>query len=285
MLLPNFQELVQIKNKSEEIYLHILKETMKDVGGHISQLRGRGMEFDKIRKYELGDDVRHIHWKITAKTGQPHIKTFIEEKQKEVMLFIDANENMNFGTKNTFKSIQAAKIASAIMWKSYKNGDKVGGCIFGNEHEKISLYKTKKSDLSILQILKKLSQNLPSQSKISLSSAIKNNIASIKKNSTIFIISDFIDMDENILEPLMMLRKKAEIIFVMTRDPLDAEMPNLKNIKLRHHAHKITLNDAKAVQNSYLEYFQNNEDILNDIMRKLKISKVEISTMDNMIPF
>jgi uncharacterized protein (DUF58 family) len=279
MILPEFKELVQLQHSANNSYSHLIKKTIKNIGGHLSSLKGRGMEFNKIRKYELGDDVRHIHWKITAKTGQPHIKTFIEEKQKEILLFIDANENMNFGTKNTFKSIQAARIAASIMWQSYKNKDKVGGCVFGSEDKKISFHQNKKSNLSIIQILKELSNNNPAKSSIAISTSIRKNIHLIKKNTTIFIISDFIDIDNDLLDILTILRKKSEIIFVIVRDPFDSKLPKLQNIKFNFDKEEIVLSgNDNSLQNAYTRLYQENENKINDIMRMLKISKIEVLT-------
>lgn len=281
MILPNFKELIQLQHNSNNLYSRFLKKTMRNAGGNASHLKGRGMEFNKIRRYELGDEVRHIHWKITAKTGQPHVKTFIEEKQKEILVFIDANKNMDFGTINTFKSVQAAKIAASILWHSYKNNDKVGGCVFGSENKKISFHQNRKSNLSILQILKELSTNQPAKLAISVSEAIKKNIQFIKKNSTVFIISDFVHIEDDLLETLCILRKKSEIIFVVVRDPFDLKLPKLRNIKFSFGKKEVILDgNTNSIENSYIKYNQENSDKMKNIMKKLGISKIEASTKD-----
>ena len=98
-------------------------------GGHGSSFRGRGMEFDEVRVYHPGDDVRTIDWRVTARTGRPHTKLFQEERERPVLVLVDARASMRFGTRDCFKSVLAAKAAAVLAWIGIGGGDRVGGLV------------------------------------------------------------------------------------------------------------------------------------------------------------
>ena len=276
-MLPDFKELTKLKDKAKNFNLFSSKKQIIDAGGHISHIKGRGMEFDQVRTYEIGDDVKNIHWKITAKTNQPHIKTFMEEKQKNIMICVDINEGMNFGTRNIFKSVQAARVAAIIDWKANANNDRVGGCLFGGGTTEI--IPDNKSDLSILKILRKLSQNKASSNKTRLSSAAKEINKIAKNGSTIFIISDFLNIEESLTKDLSMLRKKNDIIFIAINDPFDKELPKMGRVSFNNNGKKFTFDcNDKNFQNNYKQQWQENSEKLQNIMKNLMIPKVDIST-------
>ncbi|MDA9818224.1 DUF58 domain-containing protein [Flavobacteriaceae bacterium] len=281
-MLPNFKELVKIKDKAKKINLFSPKRHILDAGGQISNIKGRGMEFDQVRAYEIGDDVKNIHWKITAKTNEPHVKTFIEEKQKNITICVDVNEGMNFGTRNVFKSVQAARIAAIIAWKANSNNDRIGGCLFGGG--KTDIIPDSKSELSILKILRKLSKNKISPNKTKLSNAIKEISKTVKNGSTIFIISDFLDIEENLTKDLSMLQSKNDVIFIAVNDPFDKELPKMGKINLNSNGKKFTFDcNNQDFQKNYQRQWQDNSEKLQTIMKNLMIPKVDISTESNIL--
>ena len=99
-------------------------------GMHRARLRGRGMEFLETRHYQAGDDSRHIEWRITARTGKPHVKVFHEERERPVVIVTDFRPSMYFGTRLAFKSVVAARLAAILAWTVANQGDRVGGVIF-----------------------------------------------------------------------------------------------------------------------------------------------------------
>ncbi len=103
-------------------------------GGYLSGFKGRGMDFEEVRAYQPGDDVRLIDWRVTARTGKPFTKIFHEERERPVFIVVDLSATMFFGTKTAFKSVIAAKVAALIAWAAVKNGDRVGGIFYGGEN-------------------------------------------------------------------------------------------------------------------------------------------------------
>ena len=99
-------------------------------GQHLSKLRGRGMDFAEVRHYQAGDEIRHMEWRVTARTGRPHVKLYQEERERPVIILADFSPSMYFGTRLAFKSVVAARLAALLAWTVVKQGDRVGGLLF-----------------------------------------------------------------------------------------------------------------------------------------------------------
>src|SRR5579862_7094005 len=113
MLYPDFNDLISYKErKLGKLQLARRKVSATATGNHHSPFRGQGLEFDAVREYVPGDDIRNIDWRVTARTGSPHLKVFQEERERHIVLCVDMNATMRFGTRNTFKSVQAARVAA-----------------------------------------------------------------------------------------------------------------------------------------------------------------------------
>src|SRR5690606_33934634 len=108
----------------------------KLAGTYLAKSKGRGMEFDEVRHYQPGDDVRTIDWRVTARTGKVHTKLFREEKERPVFILTDLGNSMRFGSGLLFKSVQAAHLAALIGWHVKQHGDKLGGLVFSQQHHR-----------------------------------------------------------------------------------------------------------------------------------------------------
>ena len=130
----SMQELLQYQSKSRLIDLVGKKNIHgKQAGNYLSRSKGRGMEFDEVRHYQIGDDVRAIDWRVTARTGKTHTKLFREEIERPVLVATDLSQNMHFGSKLLFKSVQAAHLAALVAWHAKSRGDRIGGLVFRDE--------------------------------------------------------------------------------------------------------------------------------------------------------
>ena len=127
-------ELLQYQSKSRLIDLVGKKNIQgKQSGNYLSRSKGRGMEFDEVRHYQTGDDVRAIDWRVTARTGKTHTKLFREEIERPVLVATDLSQNMRFGSKLLFKSVQAAHLAALVAWHAKSRGDRLGGLVFSDQ--------------------------------------------------------------------------------------------------------------------------------------------------------
>ena len=126
-------ELIRLKAAGESLKIGALRVRAIEAGGHLSRLKGRGVEFDESRPYQPGDDLRTMDWKVTARTGKPHTKVFREERDRPVILWLDLRRPMMFATKGVFKAVRAAQTAALVAWSAVANGDRLGGLIFSDQ--------------------------------------------------------------------------------------------------------------------------------------------------------
>jgi uncharacterized protein (DUF58 family) len=248
-------------------------------GGHISKLRGRGIEFDEVRIYQAGDDIKRMDWKITAKTGKPHTKLFHDERDRPVYLLIDDRANMQFGTRNAFKSVIAAEIASIFAWAASIHGDKVGAVITnGEDCIELKPYMRKQGVLPILKKLTAKSNHANSE----LSEALIHLRHVITPGSLIFIISDFYNLGNEFEKHLSRLRIHNEIVSCYIYDVFEKELPKKGIYQVSDGKKRFQLNagDAKF-KRSYHELFAKRYDEALMMHNKWNIPMLELATNDN----
>jgi uncharacterized protein (DUF58 family) len=132
-LQPRLDDLLELRHRARTLGLasrHLVNSTFS--GLYASVFRGTGLDFEEVREYQEGDDIRNMDWKVTARTNLPHLKVFREERERSVLLCVDKSPHMSFGTRGTFKSIQAARAAALLGWAANALNDRVGGLLYGD---------------------------------------------------------------------------------------------------------------------------------------------------------
>jgi hypothetical protein len=132
-LYPRLDDLLELRHQAHTLGVpshHLVNSTF--AGLYASVFRGAGVNFEEVREYREGDDIRYMDWKVTARTNEPHLKVFREERERSVVLCVDRGPHMVFGTRGTFKSVQAARAAALIGWAASRLNDRVGGMAFGD---------------------------------------------------------------------------------------------------------------------------------------------------------
>lgn len=127
---PSLDDLIRLSHPAAGLSLARPTVRALQSGQYLSAFKGRGMEFDETRPYAQGDDVRHLDWRVTARTGKPHTKLFREERERPVLLSVDYRASMRFATRGMFKSVMAARLAALVAWSALRHGDRIGGQIF-----------------------------------------------------------------------------------------------------------------------------------------------------------
>jgi uncharacterized protein (DUF58 family) len=192
-------------------------------GEYHSAFKGRGMSFSEVRNYQYGDDVRSIDWNVTARTGEPHIKIFEEERELTVMLLVDVSPSAFFGSVAKFKNELITEICAVLAFSAIQNNDKVGLILFS---DRVELYiPPKKGRGHILRIIRELVNHEPRGEKTDIGDALiyLNNV--IKKRSIAFVVSDFLSADYE--EALRIAAKKHDVIGFHVYDPREQELPNV----------------------------------------------------------
>lgn len=272
----SLDELISLRASSRDLSLvkNNKPKTLR-VGSHLSASKGRGMDFEEVRVYRPGDDVRNMDWRVTARTNVPHIKVFREERERPVFLVVDFTETMFFGTRAAFKSVVAARVAAILAWATVASGDRVGAVLF-SEHDMVEI-KPGARDRSALRILKQLSDftkssqpivgrhpgfepGQPRHPGLDPGSSINKALTTLNRiapsGSLIFLLSDFESFDEQALQQYKRLAQSNQIISGLIYDPLEAEPPKPGLYQFSDGAQKILLNTAtKSLCEQYRAQF------------------------------
>jgi uncharacterized protein (DUF58 family) len=209
------QRVRQIEIKTRSVVDAILS------GEYHSAFKGRGMEFSEVREYTEGDDIRSIDWNVTARTGHPHVKKHIEERELTVMLVVDASASGDFGTAGQYKSERAVEMCALLAFSAIKNSDRVGLIIFTNEVE--TYIPPKKGRNHVLRVIRELLYFRPRNSSTRISEAIDFLNRVQKRKTVVFLVSDFLDSDYH--SALRIAAHRHDIIACTVSDPREYTLP------------------------------------------------------------
>lgn len=251
-------------------------------GEYHSTFKGRGMSFSEVRDYQFGDDVRNIDWNVTARTGDPHIKIFEEERELTVMLLIDVSQSAYFGTTNQLKQGIMTEISAVLSFSAIQNNDKVGVLFFSDKIEKF--IPPKKGKPHILRIIRELIDFHPEDKGTNIGEALRyfNNL--VKKRSICFILSDF--MNTGYEDPLRIAARRHDIIGVHLYDPREKEIPNVGLIRaVDAETGRIGWIDTgmRHIREKYAATFQENFDYFRNTFLKSGTDYVSIRTDESYV--
>jgi len=197
-------------------------------GQYHSVFKGRGMEFAEVRHYLPGDDVRTIDWNVTARTGVPHVKRFVEERELTVMLLVDASASTHFGTVKQLKSEMAAELAAVFAFSAITNNDKVGLVMF-SDHIELSV-RPKKGNRHVLRVIREVLSFTPRGRGTNIAAALEHLGHVSKRRCVTFVISDFLDPAAR--AALKLANRRHDVVGVVLDDPRDLALPDVGLIEL-----------------------------------------------------
>ncbi|MCB0175708.1 MAG: DUF58 domain-containing protein [Anaerolineae bacterium] len=194
-------------------------------GEYHSIFKGRGMEFNEVRPYLPGDEIRTIDWNVTARTGQPHVKQFVEERELTVMLVVDASGSGDFASEGQFKRELAAELASVLSFAATTNKDKVGLLIFTDQVE--LFIPPRKGRRHVLRLIRELLAFEPQGDGTDIKLALDTINQILKRRSILFLVSDFLDDPERYQQVLHRTNRKHDVIAIDLHDPLERDIANV----------------------------------------------------------
>lgn len=223
-------ELIALRPSARRLSFHHRNKANATLGGaYYSHFRGRGMDFDEVRLYQAGDDLRHLDWRVTARRQVPHTKIFREERERPIYLLVDFRASMYFGTRVAFKSVIAAKIASLLSWAAIESGDRVGAVLVTAAGPIILRPQARqKGALLILKQLAELTTHEPSDyesSALPLLESFGVLQQVVRPNGLVFIVSDFQGINASDLTVLQSVAVKQQLVSMMVYDPLEENLP------------------------------------------------------------
>lgn len=195
-------------------------------GRHLSPVRGRGMEFDDIRLFQQGDDIRQLDWKLLARTGELHTRLYREERERPVFLLLDMSASMQFASRGHFKSLLAAYAGSLVGWAAQRGGDRVGGQILHSDGSS-TLRKPVSARQGVAGLIAAMAEQVgvEGESSADLAGALSQAEALLSTGTQLYIISDFRELDDAVETHLQRLARRCELQLVMLSDPLERALP------------------------------------------------------------
>ncbi|MEJ6792478.1 MAG: DUF58 domain-containing protein [Lacinutrix sp.] len=198
-------------------------------GEYHSTFKGRGMTFSEVRQYQFGDDVRNIDWNVTARTNQPHVKVFEEERELTMLLMVDISGSELFGTDQQFKNEIITEISATLAFSAKQNNDKIGLILFSDE---IELYiPPKKGRSHVLRIIRELIELKPKSKGTNIAEALKFMRNVMKKKAIVFVLSDFIVDDYK--QTLKIAAGKHDVTGIRVYDKSEETIPNLGIVQMQ----------------------------------------------------
>ena len=258
-------------------------------GPNKSNFRGRGIDFEEVRNYQPGDDIRTIDWRVTARTGTAHTKLFREERERPVLVVVDQRSSMFFGSSHCFKSVIGAQLASLLAWSALDNGERVGGLVFNDGgHREVRPRRSRRNVLALLSQVEHYNKQLPGDAE-SDAQNFADMLANLRRiarpGSSLFLISDFRGAeDEHAQEHLFQLAQHTEITALACSDPLENALPRAGRYAVTDGIERSELATAdRRLRTSYKQSADQRAASLAQSLRRLGIPLLRAST--NEAPF
>lgn len=246
-------------------------------GEYQSAFKGRGMEFAEVREYTYGDDIRQIDWNVTARTGDPFIKQFEEEREQTLMLCVDISPSGVFGSQNQSKMELSIEICAVLAFSAIKNGDKVGLVLFTDEIEKV--IPPKKGRLHVLRLIRELLTTEPEGTGTDLSEALSYVNRLLNRRAIIILASDF--QDEGYDRQMKITNRKHDLVNIFINDKLEDELPDLGLVPLRdaETGEEVLVDtSSQKVRKAYQKKRRIRKEKLRDHFLRMKIDTIELET-------
>jgi len=246
-------------------------------GEYHSVFKGRGMEFDEVREYQVGDDIRTIDWNVTARYGHPFVKRYVEERELTVMLLVDASSSGEFGTGWQLKGELAVEICALLAFSAIKNNDKVGLIIFTDKIEKVIL--PKKGRKHVLRVIRELLYFNPEQKKTDIKLALDYLNKILTRKAIVFLISDFLGTGYEMA--LNVANKRHDLIGITIRDPREIDLPPLGIIEFEDAETGETIvidTYDNEIRKSFAEVSSEGRSNLELIFKKLGVDYINVMT-------
>jgi uncharacterized protein (DUF58 family) len=246
-------------------------------GEYHSVFKGRGMEFDEVREYQRGDDIRTIDWNVTARMGFPYVKRYVEERELTVMLVVDASSSSDFGTQEQAKGELAAELCALLAFSAIKNNDRVGLLIFTSEVEKF--IPPKKGRKHVLRVIREVLYFKPERSGTDIPAALEYLNRVLKRKGVVFLISDF--MDQDFQRALSIANNRHDLIAARITDPRELELPPAGMIELEdaETGERVLVDSYDSdIRRTFASYSREDREKLERTFRTMGIDSIEVMT-------
>ena len=278
------EDLIALRFPARQLRLGRRNRALSVLAGpNKSNFRGRGIDFEEVRSYQPGDDIRSIDWRVTARTGDAHTKLFREERERPVLVAVDQRSGMFFGSSHCFKSVLAAQLASLLAWSALDAGDRVGGLVFnGQGHREFRPRRSRKTVLALLSEVARYNRALPMTAPATsdFPEILANLRRIVRPGSSLFIISDFRGAgDEHAREQLFQLAQHIEITAIACSDRLEADLPRAGHYAVTDGSARSELDTANStIRRAYANRAREQRELLRKDLLRLGIPLLQART-------
>ena len=264
--------------KIRRIQIHTSHVANDVFAGHYhSTFKGQGMEFEEVREYMPGDDVRSIDWNVTARQGKPFIKRFREERELTVMLLVDVSASQAFGTNEQLKRELVAEVGATLAFSATTNNDKVGLILFSDQIE--AHVKPAKGTRHVLRVILELLTHEPAGQGTNIAAALEHLNRVLRRRAVVFIISDFEGADYE--RQLRIAKRRHNVIPVSIRDPREMELPNVRFVELvdNETGQRIMVDTSSAAfREAYRRQAAQRDEARQKMFQRLDAKAIELMT-------
>ena len=272
-----FKKVRKIEIKSRGLSSNIF------AGKYHSAFKGRGMAFSEVRAYQYGDDVRDIDWNVTARTGNPYVKVFEEERELTVMLLVDVSGSLDFGTCAESKRDVVTEISATLAFSAIQNNDKIGVVFFSDKIEKF--IPPKKGRKHILYIIHEMLNFKPESRKTDISCVLEFLVSAVKRRCTAFLISDFYAR-HNFDKQMMVCSNKHDVVAIQVYDPFAKTLPDVGLMKVSdlETGHEMFIDTSdKKLRKAHHDYWQERENELDSLFKRTNVDCVSVATNEDYV--
>ena len=283
------ERLIEGRHVAQSININAQSKALALLAGRRKiRQRGRGVDFEEVRLYAPGDDVRSIDWRVTARSGDPHTKLFQEDREQPIVLLVDLRSPMWFGSKNCFKTVLASHIASVLAWAGLDAGERVGGIAMTNSGlVEIKPQRSKRSVLRFLRLMESApspSASLGDDAPDTWSVALSQLKSLSRPGARLMVISDFTDLlsDTTVEKTLRDIVSHRQVVCFKITDPLDAELPPSGRYALTDGNKQIKIDTSmQRLRNAYKVDFEKSQAAVVDYLRRYQVPLVTVDTSEN----
>ncbi len=246
-------------------------------GEYHSVFKGRGMEFEDVREYQHGDDIRTIDWNVTSRAGRPFVKRYVEERELTVMLLVDTSASGSFGSAGKTKGEVSAEISALLAFSAIKNNDRVGALLFTDHVEKF--IPPRRGATHVLRVVREVLFHRPQGRGTRIESALEHLNLVIRKRAVVFLISDL--LDQGYEQALKVANRKHDVVIIQIVDPREQELPPLGILEIRDaETGEIVYVDSSLpeVREIYRQNWEQNRQKQRKLFQSHRIDNVTIDT-------
>lgn len=268
-------DLISLRRQGERLSMPPSRVSAQRAGGCRSPFRGRGMEFEESRRYQAGDDIRNMDWRVTARTGQPHTKLFREERERPVLFGVDFRRSMFFATRGAFKSVVACRVAALLAWRGSYQGERMGGVLWsGAGHREIRPKRGARGVLGLITALCELAAAPRGGDHADHAASLEPMAARISRvalpGSLVYVLSDFRGFNDAAQDLLARTGRRCSVVCIMIHDPIEAALPAPGDYLLRDGDRQLAIDTRSPRQRArYQAQFQERCEAVADFCRRM----------------